>query len=140
MYHSHPLRLSVASLALVFAGACADQSPVAPTRAASSPARRDVSPSTLTWAKQITGTTADGAQYAIFVPVGWNGDVVFYAHGIIPPQAPVILPVPQQNWDEIATLRDALGQQGFAIAYSSFGENGYAIKEEIGRASCRERV
>lgn len=133
MYHSHPLRLSAASLALVFAGACADQSPVAPTRTASFAARRDVTPSSLTWANQITGTTADGAQYAIYVPTGWNGEVVFYAHGIIPPQAPVVLPVPQQDWDDIASLRDALGQAGFAIAYSSFGENGYAIKDGIQR-------
>ncbi len=133
MYRSHPLRLSLASLALAFAGACADQSPVAPTRAASAAARRDVGAPTVTWANQITGTTSDGAEYAIYVPAAWNGDVVFYAHGIIPPQAPVILPVPDQNWDNIASLRDALGQSGFAIAYSSFGENGYAIKDGIQR-------
>jgi pimeloyl-ACP methyl ester carboxylesterase len=131
--HAHPFRLAVASLAVVFAGACGDQSPVAPSHAASSAARRDVGTSSLTWANQITGTTADGAQYAIYVPAGWNGDVVFYAHGIIPPQAPVILPVPEQNWDDIGSLRDALGQAGFAIAYSSFGENGYAIREGIQR-------
>ena len=133
MYHSHPLRLSVASLALVFAGACSDQSPVAPTRGASSAARRDLNTSSPTWANQITGTTADGAQYAIYVPSSWNGDVVFYAHGVIPPQAPVTLPVPQQNWDDAASLRDALGQAGYAVAYSSFGENGYAIKDGIQR-------
>jgi len=96
-------------------------------------ARRDLNTSSTTWDKQITGTTADGAQYAIYVPTSWNGDVVFYAHGVIPPQAPVVLPVPQQDWDDIASLRDALGQAGFAIAYSSFGENGYAIKEGIQR-------
>ncbi|HEY6828231.1 MAG TPA: hypothetical protein VI259_15335, partial [Gemmatimonadaceae bacterium] len=132
MYRSHPPRLSVASLALMFAGACSDQSPVAPMHNASAAARRDIS-TPLTWANQITGTTADGAQYAVYVPAAWNGDVVFYAHGVIPPQAPVILPVPDQNWDDIASLRDALGQAGFAIAYSSFGENGYAIKDGIQR-------
>jgi pimeloyl-ACP methyl ester carboxylesterase len=133
MYRSHPVRLSVASLALVLAGACADQSPVAPTHSASSSARRDINPASLTWSNEITGTTADGAQYAIYVPTGWNGDVVFYAHGIIPPQAPVGLPQPGQDWDNAAVLRDALGQAGFAIAYSSFGENGYAIKDGIQR-------
>ena len=132
MYRSHPPRLSVASLALMFAGACSDQSPVAPMHNASAAARRDIG-TPLTWANQITGTTADGAQYAVYVPAAWNGDVVFYAHGVIPPQAPVILPVPDQNWDDIASLRDALGQAGFAIAYSSFGENGYAIKDGIQR-------
>jgi pimeloyl-ACP methyl ester carboxylesterase len=135
MYRSHPVRLAVASLALVFVAACADQSPVAPPSApkASLAARRDVNTTSVTWANQITGTTADGAQYGIYVPAGWNGDVVFYAHGIIPPQAPVVLPVPQQDWDDIASLRDALGQAGFAIAYSSFSENGYAIKDGIQR-------
>ena len=132
MYRPHPVRLSVASLALVLAGACADQSPVAPTHTASSLARRDVNATSVTWTNQITGTTADGAQYGIFVPAGWNGDVVFYAHGIIPPQAPVTLPGPQ-DWDDVGTLRDALGQAGFAIAYSSFSENGYAIKDGIQR-------
>ena len=132
MHRSHPLRLSVAALAFVLA-ACADQSPVAPTRSASSSARRDVNPASPTWSQEITGTTADGAQYAIYVPAGWNGDAVFYAHGIIPPQAPVGLPAPGQDWDNAAVLRDALGQAGFAIAYSSFGENGYAIKDGIQR-------
>jgi pimeloyl-ACP methyl ester carboxylesterase len=130
---SHPVRLSVASLALVFAGACADQSPTAPVHSPSSLARRDITPASLTWASQLTGTTADGAQYAIYVPNGWNGDVVFYAHGIVPPQAPVGLPGPGQDWDNAEALRDALGQAGFAIAYSSFGENGYAIKDGIQR-------
>lgn len=133
MYRSHRNRLSVASLALVFAAACADQSPVAPTSSAPRAARRDIATASVTWANQITGTTADGAQYGIYVPNAWNGDVVFYAHGIIPPQAPVVLPVPQQDWDDIASLRDALGQAGFAIAYSSFSENGYAIKDGIQR-------
>jgi pimeloyl-ACP methyl ester carboxylesterase len=132
MYRPHPVRLSVASLALVFAGACADQSPVAPTHTASSAARRDGSPVSVTWTNQITGTTADGAQYGIYVPAGWNGDVVLYAHGIIPPQVPVSLPGPQ-DWDDVGTLRDALGQAGFAVAYSSFSENGYAIKDGIQR-------
>ena len=132
MYRSHPVRFSVASLALVLT-ACADQSPVAPARSASVATRRDITPASLTWTQQITGTTADGAQYGIYVPAGWNGDVVFYAHGIIPPQAPVGLPAPGQDWDNAAMLRDALGQSGFAIAYSSFGENGYAIKDGIQR-------
>jgi hypothetical protein len=96
MNHSHPLRLSFALLALMFAGACGDQSPVAPMHSAAATARRDVG-TPLTWANQITGTTADGAQYAIYVPAAWNGDVVFYAHGVIPPQAPVILPVPRSR-------------------------------------------
>jgi pimeloyl-ACP methyl ester carboxylesterase len=86
----------------------------------------------VSWTNEITGSTADGAQYAIYVPSGWNGDVVFYAHGIIPPLAPVSLPG-AADWDDATAIRDALGEAGFAIAYSSFSENGYAIKSGIQR-------
>lgn len=125
-------RFPVAVLALTFVAACADRSPVAPNRAAAGIASRSVTPSAVTWATQLTGTTADGADYAIFVPVNWNRDVVFYAHGIIPPLAPVSLPGPA-DWDDAGAIRDALGQAGYAIAYSSFSENGYAIKSGIQR-------
>jgi pimeloyl-ACP methyl ester carboxylesterase len=84
------------------------------------------------WRDQISGVTADGADYGIFVPNNWTGDVVFYAHGIIPPLAPVALPGPS-DWDDASALRDALGNAGFAVAYSSFSENGYAIKDGIQR-------
>jgi len=84
------------------------------------------------WSNQITGVTADGADYGIFVPEGWSGDVVFYAHGILPPLAPVSLPGPS-DWDNAGALRDALGAAGYAVAYSSYSENGYAIKDGIQR-------
>jgi len=82
--------------------------------------------------QEITGVIGDGADYGIFVPANWNGDVVFYAHGIIPPLAPVALPGPQ-DWDNAGALRDALGAAGYAMAYSSYSENGYAIKDGIQR-------
>jgi pimeloyl-ACP methyl ester carboxylesterase len=84
------------------------------------------------WSNQITGVTADGADFGIFVPKNWNGDVVFYAHGIVPPLAPVSLPGPA-DWDNAGDLRDALGAAGYAVAYSSYSENGYAIKDGIQR-------
>ena len=121
-----------AAVALFFAAACAEHSPVAPTNAASPLSPRNVPSSAVVWANEITGVTADGAQYAIFVPNGWNGDVVFYAHGIIPPLAPVSLPG-GTDWDDANAIRDALGEAGFAIAYSSFSENGYAIKSGVQR-------
>lgn len=121
-----------AVVALASVGACADNSPLAPTPSALTQTSRTIATSTVTWANQITGVTADGAQYAIFVPNRWNGDVVFYAHGIIPPLAPVSLPG-SSDWDDAGAIRDALGQLGFAVAYSTFGENGYAIKDGIQR-------
>lgn len=121
-----------AVVAMASVGACADNSPLAPTPSASAPTSRTIATSTVTWASEITGVTADGAEYAIFVPNGWNGDVVFYAHGIIPPLAPVGFPAPG-DWDDAAAIRDGLGQLGFAIAYSTYGENGYAIKDGIQR-------
>lgn len=77
------------------------------------------------WARQITGQTGAGALYAFFVPGNWNGDVVFYAHGIVDAALPVSLP----TGDGFPDLRDALGARGYAVAYSSFSENGWAVKD-----------
>lgn len=125
-------RTTFAGLALVLLAACGDQSVVDPHPALATGVARSLTSSSLIWRDQATGTTADGAEYAIFIPNGWNGEAVFYAHGILPPLAPVSLPGPT-DWDNAAALRDALGQAGYAIAYSSFGENGYAIKDGIQR-------
>ena len=96
--------------------ACADNvptSPLARTSLSGARAASDVGPSSL-WADQVEGTTADGALYALFKPVNWNGDVIYYAHGIIDPALAVTLP----TGDDAEAIRDALGRQGFAIAYS----------------------
>lgn len=66
-----------------------------------------------------------GALYAMFLPDGWNGDLVLYAHGFIDPEAPIALPTN----DGIEALRDRLLELGYAVAYSSFPENGLAVKE-----------
>ena len=75
------------------------------------------------------GRPADGALYALFKPVNWNGDVIYYAHGIIDPALAVTLP----TGDDAEAIRDALGRQGFAIAYSSWSENGYDFKDGMQR-------
>jgi pimeloyl-ACP methyl ester carboxylesterase len=72
----------------------------------------------------IQGKTADGALYEFVVPDDWSGPVVVYAHGIVPPLAPVALP-----GGSFTFLRDALVAQGVAVAYSSYSENGYAVKD-----------
>jgi pimeloyl-ACP methyl ester carboxylesterase len=126
------MHLAAAMFGLTLAAACSEESPVAPARHLSSGASRTVATSSGTWSNQLSGVTADGAEYGIFVPNDWNGDVVFYAHGIIPPLAPVALPGPT-DWDDAGALRDALGAAGYAVAYSSFSENGYAIKDGMQR-------
>jgi pimeloyl-ACP methyl ester carboxylesterase len=74
----------------------------------------------------IQGTTANGALYEFAVPDEWNGVLVVYAHGIISPFVPVSLPTTADRFDE---LRAALLEEGIAVAYSSFSENGFALKD-----------
>lgn len=131
MFQSRSISPAIAVALLSLASACAEQS-VLPTSARPPNASRAVASSSSLWAQEVTGVTADGAAYGIFVPNGWNGDVVYYAHGIIAPLLPVSLPGPT-DWDNAGSIRDAFGQAGFAIAYSSFSENGYAIKSGIQR-------
>ena len=122
--------LSVVATSAVLT-ACADSTATGP-RSLSRPGARsaaaDVAFSSI-WADQFEGTTANGALYALYKPVNWNGDVIYYAHGIIDPASPIALPTN----DDAGAIRDALGQQGFAIAYSSFSENGYDFKDGLQR-------
>ena len=86
-------RLMVAVVPLVLA-ACADNlptSPTAQTRLSNGWPASDIAPLSL-WADHVEGTTANGALYALFKPVNWNGDVIYYAHGIIDPAVAVALP------------------------------------------------
>jgi pimeloyl-ACP methyl ester carboxylesterase len=79
-------------------------------------------------AQQVfSGTADDGSLYQIVKPTNWNRQLVLYAHGVVDPQAPIALPSDSTFLD----LRDALVQEGFAVAYSSFAANGFAIKEGI---------
>jgi len=61
--------------------------------------------------------------------IGWNGQLVIYAHGFVAPQAPLALPS-----DELAMIGGdstlaALLQSGFAFATTSFRKNGYAVEQ-----------
>ena len=74
----------------------------------------------------VTGSTGPGSAYAFAVPDNWNGELVIYGHGIVDPAAPVVLPTSQDGFEAI---RDALLARGFAVASSSYSENGYALKD-----------
>jgi pimeloyl-ACP methyl ester carboxylesterase len=116
-------RYSSLLLGLMLAG-CAEQSTAPSPSGAVAPTARTASSSGI-WSTELTGVTGPGAQYAIYVPTNWNGDVVYYAHGIVDAAYPVSLP----TGDGFPALRDALGTRGYAVAYSSFTENGWAVKD-----------
>jgi pimeloyl-ACP methyl ester carboxylesterase len=73
------------------------------------------------------GTASDGSLYEFKVPAAWNHQLVLYAHGIVDPQEPIALP----SDSGFTTFRDALLAEGFAVGYSSFAANGYAIEEGV---------
>ena len=59
--------------------------------------------------------------------------MVYFVHGILPPYAPVELPDEISDWDGFLLVRDQLGAAGYAVAYSSFSENGLALKDAAQR-------
>jgi pimeloyl-ACP methyl ester carboxylesterase len=75
-----------------------------------------------------TGTLPHGALSLICVPAsGWNGDLVVYAHGYVPFNAPIAfhgLTLPDG-----AYLPDVVQSRGYAFATTSFRQNGLAVIE-----------
>jgi pimeloyl-ACP methyl ester carboxylesterase len=113
-----------ATFGFIIVAGCNDGSVSAPRSIVGGDATKSTVPS---WAQTVTGVTGEGAQYSIFVPTNWNGDVVFYAHGIKDVAEPIALPTA----NAFPEFRDSLGVMGYAIAYSSFSENGWAVKDGI---------
>jgi pimeloyl-ACP methyl ester carboxylesterase len=64
----------------------------------------------------------------ICIPPNWNGRLVIYAHGFLPPQAPLALPVDELTLDG-TFVPELLLLQGFAFVTSSFHKNGVAIEQ-----------
>ena len=81
------------------------------------------------WDAEITGSTGPGALYGLYKPPDWNRKVVYIGHGFIDAAQPVALPV----GDSIPFVRDQLGALGYAVAYTSFSENGYAFADGVRR-------
>lgn len=121
-------RMILVGAAAVFAlAACTDQPMVAPSGQPALSRSVVVDPSPpAPWAKIVTGSTGPASVYELYIPANWNGDAVFYAHGIRSPLDPV---GPDDTQDSIAVVRDALGELGYAIAYSSFDANGLVVKD-----------
>jgi len=123
---------NVVSLSLLAAGlmatvSCTDQSPVGPTPNVLHRSASVTEPASGTWARIVEGETGPGSLYALYVPREWNGEIVYYAHGVRPPVP--YAPISLADQDNFFAVRDALGAAGYAFAYSSFSENGLAVKD-----------
>ena len=122
-------KFAVGALGMTTFAACSD-SPTIPAASApvDAPNLQVISrTSDATWSQQIAGKTGPGSTYAMFVPHNWNGDVVYYAHGFVDAAMPIALP----GGPYVEGLRDELGARGYAFAYSSYSENGFAVKDGI---------
>ena len=71
----------------------------------------------------VDGQFGPGALYRLVRPTVWNGSLLLYAHGIVRSTAPIALP------PEADQLIGQFTSQGFAVAYTSFSENGWAVKD-----------
>lgn len=73
--------------------------------------------------KPLQGTLG-GANYIISVPSNWNGTLVLYSHGYVFPGNKLVA---YDAGD--ALTRAALLQQGYALAGSSYSQNGWALQQ-----------
>ncbi len=71
------------------------------------------------------GVLGPGALYEIWVPpaIGWNHCLVIYAHGYANPLQPVALT------SDVQSMLGLLLGNGFAVAHTSYSENGWAVKD-----------
>lgn len=87
-----------------------------------------VSISTFAATRIVEGETGKGSKYLIAMPDNWNGDLVVYAHGIVVDASqPIALP----TGDDIEPLREMWTSNGYAVAYSSYSKNGFAVREGV---------
>ena len=107
--------------------ACADATPpVSPILPVARASKATVTlPPSGPWSRIVEGEVGPGSLYALYVPAHWNGSAVFYAHGF----RDVSQAVDLRDQDALYTVREALGAEGYAVAYSSYSENGFAIKD-----------
>lgn len=129
VHHRRTVSALMATIAATVFTACAPESATAPTDVGSAVSARLSStvetPDAGTWSRIVSGETGPGSLYRIYVPRDWNGDLVTIAHGF----RDVATPVDLRDQDGLYATRDALGAQGFAVAYSSYSTNGFAIKD-----------
>lgn len=71
----------------------------------------------------VDGRLGPGALYRLVRPDNWNGRLLIYAHGFVSTSEPIALPEEGNLFISLVT------SQGFAIAFSSYSENGWAVKD-----------
>ena len=71
----------------------------------------------------VDGSTGPGSVYRLVRPSKWNGILLLYAHGYVSKDVPVGITADDQ------TVISLLSTQGFAVAVSSFSENGWVLKD-----------
>lgn len=122
-------RAATLCIPLLILGACAVEVPTdVPTEAAPLALAAKVTKVTDQFGTQIfDGKTGPGSLYRVSKPANWNGRLIVYTHGYVGPTLPVVLPQDGENF------RQAFNAAGFAFAYSSYSENGFAIKDGIQR-------
>jgi pimeloyl-ACP methyl ester carboxylesterase len=124
----------LATCALLVVAACTDTAtPLAPPSSPKPLASKTPVAPFGPWGQIVEGETGPGSLYGIYVPTNWNGNVLYFIHGILPPSAPVALPQSPTDWDMFIGVRDQFGALGFAVVYSSFSENGLALKDAAQR-------
>jgi pimeloyl-ACP methyl ester carboxylesterase len=70
--------------------------------------------------------TLDGAYYTIAVPANWNKTLVLYSHGYAFPGEPLRTQASDAPDTQVA---DALLQEGYALAGSSYSQDGWAVQQ-----------
>jgi pimeloyl-ACP methyl ester carboxylesterase len=71
----------------------------------------------------VNGSTGPGSVYRLVRPTDWNGILLLYAHGYVAKDAPVAI---TPDAEMVISL---VASQGFAVAVSSFSENGWVLKD-----------
>jgi hypothetical protein len=75
----------------------------------------------------VTGTADDGSTFKAEMPQGWNGTLLLYSHGYVPP----VVPNPAAEDAPNRAVADQLLAEGFALAGSSYASNGWAVQEAL---------
>jgi pimeloyl-ACP methyl ester carboxylesterase len=78
---------------------------------------------------QVRGRLGPGALYEMLVPPEWNRSLILYAHGYVDPGEPVRLVTDNPEAAGEKALIEGLVASGYAVAHSSFSENGLAVKD-----------
>jgi pimeloyl-ACP methyl ester carboxylesterase len=81
-----------------------------------------------------------GADYVLFAPAHWNGELVLFAHGYVAPSypdgafpfdVPIGIEAGSSVPADVVALRDLMLCQGYALAASSFRSHGYAVEDGV---------